>query len=147
MVVKALRTHILCSHFYSCRGLYIGLAVSRVVCRALQLYSSRYASTALQLYSALHSTTSAPTLCAERSHFAHASMRRVDEQHGLCEHRLGRRKELTPPRGPRARGRIRQAQMIVEAARVRNQWKARLVAPAIVAQLEACAVASQQPQW
>jgi hypothetical protein len=62
MVVKALRTHILCSHFYSCRALYISLTVSRVVCRALQLYISRYASTALQLYSALHSTTSAPTL-------------------------------------------------------------------------------------
>ena len=43
--------------------LYISLTVSRVVCRALQLYISRYASTALQLYSALHSTTSAPTLC------------------------------------------------------------------------------------
>ena len=43
-------------------ALYIGLTVSRAVCRALQLYSSRYASTALQLYNALHSTTSAPTL-------------------------------------------------------------------------------------
>ena len=42
--------------------LYIGRTVSRVLCRALQLYSSRYASTALQLYSALHSTTSTPTL-------------------------------------------------------------------------------------
>ena len=53
---------LLYSHFYSCRALYIGRTVSRVVCRALQLYSSRYASTALQLYNALHSTTSAPTL-------------------------------------------------------------------------------------
>ena len=43
--------------------LYISRAVSRGICRALQLYNSRYASTALQLYSALHSTTSAPTLC------------------------------------------------------------------------------------
>ena len=44
--------------------------MSRVVCRALQLYSSRYASTALQLYNALHSTTSAPSLWSVRDEAA-----------------------------------------------------------------------------
>ena len=83
-------------------ALYIGLTVSRAVCRALQLYSSRYASTALQLYNALHSTISAPTLRHDGPENRLIGKRTYNALH--ASHRLAKRCRKRLHRRVRLRG-------------------------------------------